>query len=1845
MRTHFKKLSKSALAVVLSVCMLISCCMVGLIATDAARIGDDAAVGWNSTADRLHIKIGSEGWTDIYFSTGGEAKFTVPSDGTTIEFELNFNGTVFKLDSSQSGFAAGDIRSTTGTTRLAKKNASSTYVITGVYADDYTLQLGEMNSAGTEVNITLHGTGSGGTTVDVSTGDWYLYGHQFGSNDWDVSKGKTAFDGYDSEGGYVYKVHTVCEPNDYFRIYNSKSETHYRPAGEELMTLDDTDGKQVATGITSAFGLYSSGNTPSGIAPGTEVKICFDGAKVWVVTNKEQVAGSLALVASKLTATAVNESFTLTATAADLQTDAGNLVYKLYQSDGTLLATSAATAAASYTFPAQTSNARYLSYYATVEQATGSDYRIVQSGTVTVTNTNDAYKPTYTVTYSAGENGTVQAYDENGDPLSSGSSVKEGKHVTLKATPASNSYRFKNWTGDGATLLTSEEKSKSAVTITVYQNISLTGTFEEKGYKIYYQENAWGDMAELSNGWFISKHPQGNPTHFTVYRNSDGKYVHVSNSDGYYGFKDNWFGPDDVSGKWKSGVPSGDKNYYQITNSTNVYIVYDPATDRVWTSYESDGQYGVTVIAKDGTVRDEFDTTALYGNTTITVLSNPAGGTLNVVDDQVYQSKAQKDKSEAATAKAQKVELTSAQARAGVKLKIRTELYSTYSGNYFVKGFDINGGETQAIIHQEFNDDGTEKASYTDKAKIDGGYNEFTIDVQGYENSVIEITPIYYKKEATKGDNIRFIVDGFSGEVKDIWGGNIACYPYQKDGSEVTNEPYFMYPGQPMVCTGGRYEIEIPRAEVSAMTLNNYVWDYTHADRTLGGHTEEAIKAANRQTYDYDEFTVINSIFEDIASKNNNVWPDEDIIFSFKYKPTKDITASNLGTAVYYINSDTSQTGYSYDYDYRKNYSTIDPDDYSGWENLTNFYGERVDLLGNLVDVTDNDRKNVNPIRVISNGYDNSRVGMYATAWAIYQPQNWVGDPGTYSLVEVIGSQGKNDSYRSESYLIDYPNVTNLMNKYGDDTSDSSFVTTLYKYPVQICYEDEVRYGQSNERYIQNWGDEGEVGYRSDGRWYYSNSTQMVKAHALIEYRESTLDTYTRDYFQPDNIDYMQSGYDKSKNTGLSTGIRAYFTNSGIVSNASSSYTNTVGSTEAAAITDGEQTFNLVTSPDLDGMYTFEGWYLLDNGKYTFISSDYEYEGEAMTNDVFVARYVKVPSGIVNITHSLTDDSEGTATTSLQVSVVSASNTDSTVFAFEETTGGQIVNAAYIKKDTSSPKALKITLKTKLGAFTGFDSFKEKIAGTLRELEQQGVMTSVSIDTSDASQAIATIIIPINDLFNASGDQTTKALPFFSKVIQYSYSYEVKYTYNSRYWGEQFYIAKGVFAIEELATYVDSSTMSFKSGQKAVFLASKSPYEDNFKETVEWNFDGADDPAYDAVNRKYTGTVAAVQTANKSIDIKFVFPFEYNNATIKTTNPDTNQPYGLVPVQSSEDGNRIMKVSTDSTVAFTDTLTYLDWYSLNDCKNADDKKDNTKANEPFLLEAPNKIYEKGEVVDGQQTYTEWTFQYWSLSTFPTDGSNSVEYKRGYSRFFNLALYQSTVATPVYQVVDEQHQQVKPATGNNATITFLENSRNQWNWGGGNEVSKVKDSWVDHGDRVFSDFVISFEYNGLTLKDESKDNYQSGILFETVDDLTPNSDGEVITLSNEEYKAIYEAGEGALNTAKTNATAQIRSHHGDTVATEYKETRDGKQISYLFAPVADIKNLDDKNSIEYAYSFANISQSGTSESITPTVRKDKVYRAFAYLYANGTIIISDPIYFTIYDMASITTGNAYVAPVG
>lgn len=125
---------------------------------------------------------------------------------------------------------------------------------------------------------------------------------------------------------------------------------------------------------------------------------------------------------------------------------------------------------------------------------------------------------------------------------------------------------------------------------------------------------------------------------------------------------------------------------------------------------------------------------------------------------------------------------------------------------------------------------------------------------------------------------------------------------------------------------------------------------------------------------------------------------------------------------------------------------------------------------------------------------------------------------------------------------------------------------------------------------------------------------------------------FFRDYYQDGEVDYTKDGYDSSKYTGLTTGTSAYFTNDEYYKK-----------TEAKGQTGSGNTFDIIANTDHASEYIFVGWYLLSEGKYSPLTSTVENSVSVPqdNNDVYVARFIKAPSGSLTISHKLHPNTTG----------------------------------------------------------------------------------------------------------------------------------------------------------------------------------------------------------------------------------------------------------------------------------------------------------------------------------------------------------------------------------------------------------------------------------------------------------------------------------------------------------------------------------------------------------------------------------------------------------------------------
>ena len=356
-------------------------------------------------------------------------------------------------------------------------------------------------------------------------------------------------------------------------------------------------------------------------------------------------------------------------------------------------------------------------------------------------------------------------------------------------------------------------------------------------------------------------------------------------------------------------------------------------------------------------------------------------------------------------------------------------------------------------------------------------------------------------------------------------------------------------------------------------TLNNYIWDSIHS-----GNFKDQIND-NCQTYDYDDFYKL--------SETNDV---DNIIFDFRYRTTTDNKPSQAG-----LSSST----------YNKN--ELEP--------LKDYYGNIVDIFGNILSKDWTATYDSNYLTVISNGYKEIKnIGKYATEWSVYDKD------GTY---------------------ITTINCSSLI----DETKVDSTYQAAYKklkshagLPVKIAYEKSIFQGPDN-------------GTRADGRWYFSKKAQKISANVKIEYKADGTSPFVEDAFV------------EGSNVGVNTKAQAYFTNA-----------DSNGKTTCQGIVDGGN-FSVHAQTDVDANYYFIGWYLKTSDGYSFITNESDADFPMTNNATYIARFIPTPSGTLTLSHTLlTGSADGK--TFIKADIVDSKGNVKASIA--ETSGNLVVPARYV---------------------------------------------------------------------------------------------------------------------------------------------------------------------------------------------------------------------------------------------------------------------------------------------------------------------------------------------------------------------------------------------------------------------------------------------------------------------------------------------------------------------------------------------------------------------------------------
>lgn len=693
-----------------------------------------------------------------------------------------------------------------------------------------------------------------------------------------------------------------------------------------------------------------------------------------------------------------------------------------------------------------------------------------------------------------------------------------------------------------------------------------------------------------------------------------------------------------------------------------------------------------------------------------------------------------------------------AYAKVGTKLKITTTIGDDYKGTYFVKAFSING-YSYGIID----------ASQADTT--DGVYTcEYTIP-EDFKGSRIEITPIYYYIDDT--DTVTFYVEGFDETVQAKWGNTVAVQAWYTNGVEkdefnsLTKNALGGYPGQPLVYEGGKYSMQIPKYlngnkanTVSGITLNNYFWDDIHK-QSFSDTSDKS--ESNCQTYDYDDFYKLS----ETADVDN-------IIFDFRYRTTIDNAPKDNLTN-----------------------STYNPDEL---EPLTDYYGNIVDIFGNILSKDWTAEYDSKHLTVISDGYkNNENIGKYATEWSVYAPD------GTY--ITTINC----------SSLIDETKV--------DPTYQAAYNKLKQQYaglPVKIAYEMSIFDGYDK-------------GTRADGRWYFSKKAQKISANVKIEYRADDTSPFIEDAFVADS------------NVGEQTGAKAYFTNA--------DYN---GKTTCQGEVDGGN-FSVHAQTDANANYYFLGWYLKTSDGYSFITNESDTDIPMTNNATYVARFINTPSGTLTLSHTLLDGSAYGKTFIKADIIDSANNVKASI---DETSGNLVIPSKYVTY--TSTYIIRLTLRTVPygndtveGFYEGYSSdkpvrYNKDFTGTGEQTYSvERAISSLFEEIKNADGSISYKLKKSN-------------IPFYSNITSNPLEYTITYTYKTRLDGEQSYVIKDKVSgieLEEMWAENVAAGLENKEQLSKAFIIRKAPFVSNFREVITWDMDKATINGYVATVSANTTTV------------------------------------------------------------------------------------------------------------------------------------------------------------------------------------------------------------------------------------------------------------------------------------------------------------------------------------------------------------------------------------------------------
>ena len=1850
MKTKISHLGRSTVSVILAVMMLLSTMLISTISVNAAdsfTVGDTlyldiSGVSFNETDDNagFYIKFYKHGTSDFSWSKLSQIDNSKVYSGTVPSG--NWDHAVFTRvkNAFNSGVTwdEGNIYSSADTTITDKGDKNC-----------WSLNDGKMNGA-----WTTYSGGSGGSTTEKN---YYVAGSDVlvNGNAWTLMQVEDKMD-Y-SESDKVYSITYTNKTNqkylfklNYENNWGSALGSSYIDNSECVgSTLADDGGAiqinfsddvttpanitikyslstnkiwtEVVSNVTTHTVTYGVNNTSMGsvsaksadadIASGAQVEKGKSVTFTAIPSEGYAVEGwySDAGCTNKIESTGTNKTYTVKVNA-DTNVyvkfrEAKKYTVTFRSSDETYGTISATNGTTPLNSPATVTEGDEVTFTATPNEGyavegwysdAGCTNKIESTGTnktytVKVNADTNVYvkfreAKKYTVTFRSSDEtyGTISA--TNGTtPLNSPATVTEGDEVTFTAT-SKDGYALSGWTVNDALV----SSTTNPYTITVQKDTTVVANFkvEDSGTIVNDMYFLYGSINNPAS--WEGQQGYNNPEYrkYDVYK-KDGKYIVTLNKEHY-------------------------KELYFAFSEHDSYVNMEPNTGLK--AVNSDNPEGLRLV--DAKTQEYYlgSVQYLFGKMSIVGENSEYIGDIKIIYDptaKTYTVKATKDSVFDTTVNIVGKDGT---IRAGYTDTVDkkttavlgdTELSITTPDNEIINASPsyLIDGENRAVtakrvpygstvtVKTTINPDATfaghSGSDYYVKGFSINGFtggvltqqdgHTHTSDVYEYtftvkedvyaDVSTIEITPIYFLKNDS--DCVTFYVENFM-DAKAKWGDTIACYAYYSSDHALGD-----YPGQPMVNAEGSIYMQIPKHigtdasnVVKGITLNNYVWDFVHVSGD-----DKARESKNCQTYDYDDFKYLANMSK--VNSSDSADDIKNIVYRFKYH-TYNNTSAEAGN----VPKDTL-TG-----------TKVDDTKY---EVFVDYYDKPTDIFGTII--KGNDAVTVDTVKaqpeyltIVSDGYVNyykdtaNYLGQYATKWYIYNKagQQVAALPPSALLYGLTKSSTQLENLVTQDtapadFMSDSGASADLISGYW-----ASFKSLYTKYAGKYAI---INYESS----IHSSGRDGAIkqpGERCDGRWYYSVDKAKITGDIKIEYAD-TLDSFTT------MTGVKTDTFIEGTATGKNTAAEAYFTSPVDQSDARLTHVETTS--------DNSENFKFTvgaTSSTTSG-YTFVGWYRLIDDTYKAVNDPSELNkttGQVARNAnvVLVARYIKTPGGSMTFHHSLYNGENaggGKAATEIQVVVKSSDGSK------EYYNSGRIDSTASIDQKTISEivadqrdAKITVTLYTttkNLYNFNGYYSAENTTDITAFK------PTSTPVVSGDRKNGLVTKLeytFSFNDYYKTHqntliGDNAgTVYYNFYSDITSIKVPYKVQFSYTDRMGNQKYYSRAGYVDPENTSSYtIDEATTNVEGVESHPvkvtltdsFILTLAPYESNFTKNLTWDNPTDSKPFDSSVSKSIASAVVNSTQSDRTIHLNV---FRDKNTNEPTSYNNENGHFELFTKGGSAE---------------------LPYNSVFYTKNPD-------GTYKYDITAPKTYTDKGKTLQ---------FMYWAIYSDP--GCNNLVIKAyNIDGGFSYVSYDNYWIVPVYGESSTPSASVKEVS---TSTQFMEVTRNQWTAGNADSfngfdadsmttLDKAEDFIKGNGeDKLYADFVLNFFYNGkqLSVFDPNSKNVKAGVLIQRLD-LDKNETTGYITDLNH-YANKYKS---ELDDAKKDAIKKITTN--ESVIPSVKQQIDNSR-------------LDNKNRLQYYTRFNNVKDNS-----------DYVFRLYTYIQytdASGKQVVelSDPVYFTFYDIAN------------